>query len=225
MTVLLIEKVIFMKTFKCLIILIFLIMIQSAIASESPDTLNEKTIKNFTYHLKYSEKTITLKNGKYESPLRPGNKEDMENYLNVKLEKYGIFKLNEVTPFAIVILSENFGGSGSFLEITALVKEKDKIVQTNSIELGDRVVIKDLRFEPGFVTFRERGRDFIYLSLLTHKETDPSCCPTKQETLCFTLVRDKNNVLKLLTCEEADEKYPLPVVKKPAFYLLFLNRD
>ena len=148
-----------------LIICILLLIGQSAIASESPDILNEKIIKNFTYHLKYSEKTVTLKNGKYESPLRPGNKEDMENYLSVKLERYGIFKLNEVTPFAIVILSENFGGSGGFLEITVLLKEKDKTVQTNSIELGDRVVI------------------------------------------------------------EADEKYPLPVVKKPAFYLLFLNRD
>jgi len=201
-----------------LIICILLLIGQSAIASESPDILNEKIIKNFTYHLKYSEKTVTLKNGKYESPLRPGNKEDMENYLSVKLERYGIFKLNEVTPFAIVILSENFGGSGGFLEITALVKEKDKIVQTNSIELGDRVVIKDLRFEPGFGTFPERERDAIYLSLLNHKETDPSCCPTKKETLCFTLVRDENNLLKLLTCKEADEKYPLPIVKKPALY-------
>jgi hypothetical protein len=194
-------------------------MLQPAIASESSNTLNEKTVKNFTYHLKYSKQTVTLKNGEYKTPLRPGNKEDMENYLSVKLERYGIFKLNEATPFAVVILSENFGGSGSFLEITALVKENDKIIQTNSIELGDRVIIKDLRFEPRFVTFRERERDSIYLSLLTHKENDPSCCPTKQETLCFTLVRDENKEMKLLTCEEAKEKHPLPIVKKPALYL------
>jgi hypothetical protein len=191
-------------------------MIQPAIALEDSNNLNEEIVKNFTYHLKYSEQTVTLKNGKYETPLRPGNKEDMENYLSVKIEKYGIFKPKFLPPFAIVILSENFGGSGVFFEITALVKEDDKIVQTNSIELGDRVVIKDLRFQPGFVYFQ---RDFIYLSLLTHKGTDPSCCPTKQEILCFTLVRDENKEMKLLTCEEAEENYPLPAVKKPALYL------
>jgi hypothetical protein len=194
-------------------------MLQPAIASEISNTLSEQTVKNFTYHLKYSEQTVTLKNGEYKTPLRPGNKEDMKNYLNIKIEKYGIFKPYFLPPFAIVILSENFGGSGNFLDITALVEEDDKIVQTNSIELGDRVIIKDLRFEQGFVTFHGKERDSIYLSLLTHKENDPSCCPTKQEMLCFTLTRDENKEMKLLTCEEAKVRYPLPIVKKPALYL------
>ncbi|WP_206202395.1 hypothetical protein [Thermodesulfobacterium sp. TA1] len=198
---------------------IFLLTIKSTIASESPDTLNEETIKNFRYHLKYSGQTVTLKNGEYKTQLRPGNEEDIKNYISVKIEKYGIFKPNFSLPFAIVILSENFGGSGVFFEITALVNENGKIMQTNSIKLGDRVVVKDLKFQPGFVTFRDRERDSIYLSLLTHRETDPSCCPTKLETLCFTLVRDENKEMKLLTCEEADIKYPLPLVKKPAIYL------
>jgi hypothetical protein len=210
-----------MKAFKYIIMWIFLLVIQPAIALEDSNNLNEETVKNFTYHLKYSKQTVTLKNGEYKTPLRPGNEEDMENYLSVKIEKYGIFKPEFLSPFAIVILSENFGGSSTFFEITALVKEDDKIVQTNSIELGDRVVIKDLRFKPGFVPLN--GRDSIYLSLLAHKETDPSCCPTEQKTLCFTLVRDKNKEMKLemklLTCEEAEEEYPLPVVKKPALYL------
>jgi hypothetical protein len=195
-------------------------MLQPAIASESSNTLNEKTVKNFTYHLKYSKQTVTLKNGEYKTPLRPGNEKDIKNYLGVKIEKYGIFEPDSATPFAIVILSENFGGSGSFLEITALVKENDKIVQTNSIELGDRVIIEDLRFELGSASFfLDSERDSIYLTLLTHKESDPSCCPTMQITLCFTLVRDENKEMKLLTCEEAKEKHPLPIVKKPALYL------
>jgi len=207
------------KIANLLILFIFLFIVSLAIASENSNSLNEEAVKNFTYHLKYSKQTVTLKNGEYKTPLRPGNEEDMKNYLSVKIEKYGIFEPTLLPPFAIVILSENFGGSGIFFEITALVNENGKIIQTNSIELGDRVIIKDLRFQPGFVTFRDRERDSIYLTLLTHKENDPSCCPTKQEILCFTLVRDKNKEIKLLTCEEAEEKHPLPVVKKPALYL------
>jgi hypothetical protein len=207
-------------------------MIQPAIALEDSNNLNEEIVKNFTYHLKYSKQTVTLKNGEYKTPLRPGNKEDMENYLSVKIEKYGIFKPKFLPPFAIVILSQNFGGSGMFFEITALVKEDDKIVQTNSIELGDRVVIKDLKFEPRFVSFNDifddindTEEDSIYLSLLTHKETDPSCCPTEQKTLCFTLVRDKNKEMKLLTCLESlllkvkEHPHPTEILKKPAIYL------
>jgi hypothetical protein len=210
-----------MKAFKYIIMWIFLLMIQPAIALEDSNNLNEEIVKNFTYHLKYSKQTVTLKNGEYETPLRPGNKEDMKNYLSVKIEKYGIFKPEFLPPFAIVILSENFGGSGVFFEITALVKEDNKIVQTNSIELGDRVVIKDLRFEPGFVYFNDIERDSIYLSLLTYKETDPSCCPTEQKTLCFTLVRDKNKEMKLLTCLKSFllEEHPPHILKKPALYL------
>jgi hypothetical protein len=212
-----------MKAFKYIIMWIFLLTIQPAIALEDSNNLNEEIVKNFKYHLKYSKQTVALKNGEYKTPLRPGNEEDMKNYLSVKIEKYGIFKSKFLPPFAIVILSENFGGSGVFFEITALVKEDDKIVQTNSIELGDRVVIKDLRFEPGFVPLN--GRDSIYLSLLTHKETDPSCCPTEQKTLCFTLVRDKNKEMKLemklLTCLESFllEEHPTHILKKPALYL------
>jgi len=196
---------------------IFLFIVSLSIASENSNTLNEEIVNNFAYHLKYLERTVVLENGEYKTSLRPGN--DIKNYLSLKIEKYGIFKSTLLPPFAIVILSENFGGSGSFLEITALVNENGKIIQTNSIELGDRVIIKDLIFQPGFVSFRDRERDTIYLSLLTHKENDPSCCPTKQETLCFTLLRDENKEMKLLTCEEAEKKHPLPVVKKPALYL------
>ncbi len=194
-------------------------IVSLAKASEKSNVLNEETIKNFTYHLKYLGQKVSLKDGEYKTPLRPGNEEDIKNYLSVRIEKYGIFEPKLLPPFAVVILSESFGGSGNFLEMTALVNEDGKIIQTNSIEIGDRVIIKDLIFQPGFVSFRDREKDSIYLSLLTHKETDPSCCPTKQETLCFTLVRDENKEIKLLTCEEAEKKYPLPVVKKPALYL------
>ncbi|WP_353686239.1 hypothetical protein [Thermodesulfovibrio sp. 3462-1] len=198
-------------------ILIFL----SANTISAEELLTEETVKNFTYHLLYSDKTVTLKNGEYESPLIPGNQEDMENFIHVKLIKYLIIKSSSTNnSSAIVILAENEGGSGFFFQITALVQEKGEIIQTNSIELGDRVEIKDLKFVKGFdeMPFR-RSRDKILLALLTHKETDPTCCPSKLENKCFTLVRDKENKIQLLTCEQAEEEYPLPVVKKPAIYL------
>ncbi|WP_353683653.1 hypothetical protein V4D30_07160 [Thermodesulfovibrio sp. 3907-1M] len=206
------------KIYTLLIAGILIFLSTKAIAAE--ELIKEETIKNFTYHLLYSDKTVMLKNGEYEAPLRPGNEKDLKNFVKVKLVKYLTVNSSEVGPFAVVILVENEGGSGFFYEITAIVKEEDKIVQTNSIELGDRVEIKDLNFIKGY-SFPLAGakRSSILLTLLTHKESDPSCCPSKLEKRCFTLVRDEAKKIKLLFCEEADEKYPIPIVKKPAIYL------
>ncbi len=188
--------------------------------SNNSGELNENTIKNFTYRMEFTGQAVTLINGEYKSLLRPGNKEDMSKYIHVKLEKYVIGNSSiRNQPIAIVILSENAGSSGTFFQITALIKEKDKIIQTNSIMLGDRVVIKNLRFQEGYKTFQGSRRDEILVSILTQKDNDPSCCPSHREIKCFNLVKDHNNEIKLFACKEAEEVYPLPVVKKPAIYL------
>jgi len=62
-----------MKAFKYIIMWVFLLMIQPAIALEDSNNLNEEIVKNFTYHLKYSKQTVTLKNGEYKTPLRSSN--------------------------------------------------------------------------------------------------------------------------------------------------------
>ena len=201
------------------LLIAYILLILSAKSYAHQSLLTERTVNNFTYHLIYSDKKVTLKNGKYESPLRPGNEEDIENFIKVNLIKYLITESSEAGPFALVILAESLGGSGTFFQITALIHENGEIVQTNSIELGDRVEIKDLKFMKGYVSPFGSRRDKILLTLLTHGPNDPSCCPSKMEIKCFTLVRDENRKVQLLTCEEVDEKYPLPVVKKPAVYL------
>lgn len=181
---------------------------------------DEKTIKNFTYSLKYSNQSITLIDGEYKTSFNIKNEKDLKNHLSVKLEKYCLINayIDEfLSPAAIVLLSENFGESGSFTQINALVRENDKIVQTNSIEIGNSVVVENIRIELDMIPFRKR--DHMYLSILTHKKNDPSCCPTLKETLCFTFIRDTNNKIRLMKCEEAEILYHLPVVKKPAIYL------
>jgi len=123
--------------------------------------IDDKLIKNFDYYLKYSEKTVRLKNGIFETSMRPGNEEDFKNYHKVRLEDYRFVKLDGIFPAALVILSESFAGSGMFIQFTALVKDNDKVLQTNSIDLGDRIVIKDIEFHAGFKTFRDSELELI----------------------------------------------------------------
>ncbi|MDD8020798.1 MAG: hypothetical protein PHU81_06405 [Acidobacteriota bacterium] len=154
--------------------------------------ITEEQVKNFSYHLAYGEETVTLKNGEYEK--------GFPDYEHVRLHSFVIKDLNgDNEPDAVVILAQNSGGSGTFYEITALLSRGRDIVQTNSIYLGDRVRIEKLQaeekaaFPPGSRSKVAR----IRLDLLTHKETDALCCPSKKESQCYIL-RENN----LISCQE-----------------------
>ncbi|WP_022854952.1 hypothetical protein [Thermodesulfobacterium thermophilum] len=182
------------------IILLFLTFfnVNSSIASHKK--IDSDLVNNFTYRLTFGNRTVTLKDGKYEQPF--------PDYLKVWVEKFLIKDLNgDSIPDAVVVLGQSGGGSGIFYELTALIsKADDTVFQTKSIVLGDRLKIENIEVvnRPIFPTMRLE----ILLDMLTHKESDPSCCPSKKELLCFTF-----DGIELIQCEEA------PVVKKPAIYL------
>lgn len=47
----------------------------------------------------------------------------------------------------VVILASNFGGTGTFYELTALINKCNQYLQSNSIELGDRIKIECIKIE------------------------------------------------------------------------------
>jgi len=123
-----------------------------------------------------------LKNGEYEK--------GPPDYKHVRLDSFVIKDLNgDHEQDAVVILAQNSGGSGTFYEITALLSRGRDIVQTNSIYLGDRVRIEKLQVENknGFPPAAGSKVARIRLDLLTHKETDPLCCPSKKESRGYSL--------------------------------------
>ena len=71
---------------------------------------------------------------------------------------------------AIAILVEATGGTGSFYYMFAIMNRDGTPVQIGEPEwLGDRTVIQGLSIDrKGVVTIR----------MVTHKDDDPSCCPT-----------------------------------------------
>jgi hypothetical protein len=130
----------------------------------------EKLVKNFTYRLAHGSETYQLKNGQFESG------KPLEDYINLRLETASFGDLNHDGQLdAAVILVANFGGSGSFYELTALLSKDNQWFQTNNLELGDRVQVKSLRV----------SRGLIYLDLLTHKPEDPMCCPSQRRSLRY----------------------------------------
>jgi len=140
----------------------------------------ENLARNFEYNLLDGSK-CRLKNGSYESG------SGLDDYVRVKLVALAVGDLNnDGQSEAAVILVSNFGGSGSFYELTVLVNRGQDLEQTNNLELGDRVEIKGLTIEAG-----KSG-----LHLLTHGPEDTRRCPSQKTTLICGLVAGRLQLLE-----------------------------
>lgn len=151
--------------------------------ARSQAAFSEKEIRNLARNFEYTlvdGSKYRLKNGLYESG------EGLDNYVSLKLADLAVGDLNnDGEPEAAVILVSNFGGSGSFYELTVLVNRGQNLEQTNSLELGDRVDIKKLAVS--------RGK--IRIDLLTHGPDDPMCCPSQKTTLIYGLTEGRLQLL------------------------------
>jgi hypothetical protein len=131
----------------------------------------EKLAGNFEYRLTTGSK-YRLTNGLFEED------RSLDDQVRIRLCAAAAGDLNgDGLGDAVAILTSNYGGSGSFYELTALVNQGAAMEQANSVELGDRVEIKGLKVEAGAVV----------VDMLAHGPDDPMCCPTMKTTRRFRL--------------------------------------
>lgn len=78
---------------------------------------------------------------------------------------------------AAVLIVENGGGSGIFVNLAVVVEQEGAPVNVASTLLGDRVDVTSLAIENGQVN----------LELIRQGPGDPMCCPTEVARLSFTL--------------------------------------
>lgn len=78
---------------------------------------------------------------------------------------------------AVAVLVESSGGSGVFNHLVVAARRGGKVENVATAALGDRVMIRSYRVEPGAVALEvvERGPD------------DPACCPTQRVKKTLTL--------------------------------------
>lgn len=69
---------------------------------------------------------------------------------------------------AACLLTTNSGGSGSFVDLAAVLNRKGAPENVARLQLGDRVVVNSVRIE---------GRTII-VDMVTHGPGDALCCPT-----------------------------------------------
>ena len=134
---------------------------------DSAEGLTLRDLQNFTFDL---GDTASVAGGKV--PLINGQWTDADGGSSFRLAPiHAIGDLDgDGAADAVAILVETNSGTGRFYYMFALAHRDGKAVQVGEPEwLGDRSVIQRLSID---------RKGVITLRFVTHKDSDPACCPT-----------------------------------------------
>ena len=139
--------------------------------------LTAEALANATYSSDYAATgEITLVDGQAEEEIAPGSASKLVVTL---IEPTAFGDLNgDGVDDAAVLLASNSGGSGTFIDLHAVLNENGEPVDAASAFLGDRVQVNSLVIEDGE----------IIVDMITQGPNDAMCCPTQQETRTYQLV-------------------------------------
>ncbi len=149
------------------------IQASSTPAPTSVPALTVDQLKNAQYQLIFqdSHKTVQLVNGVYQNGSDPAS----PDYADVTLvQQIALGDLNgDGIGDAAVLLAENYGGTGVFVSVVAMINLDGKPVQAAAEMIDDRPMINSISIKDGQ----------IFLDAIVHGPNDPGCCaaqPVKQ---------------------------------------------
>lgn len=142
-----------------------------------PIELESRSLGNMLYQ-GVPDKDVTLVDGKFEGePDVAGSASRPQVTLLPEPIAYGDLNGDGQTD-AAVILASNFGGSGTFIYLAAVESRSGTPVNVATTPLGDREQVKSIVID----------NDQLIMTLLSHAESDPACCPTLETTRTFRLL-------------------------------------
>lgn len=137
----------------------------------------EGVLENSTYQTVYfDEGEVTLVDGEFDDDVN-------RIYYQLLPEPQAFGDLNgDGNGDAAVLLAANFGGSGVFVSLHAMLNEDGVADNVAALVLGDRVQPQSLEITWDGV---------IVLTMIQHDADDPMCCPTEEVTLRYVLEGDQ----------------------------------
>jgi hypothetical protein len=155
-------------------------------ATVAPAALTADQVENMQVQLvaKDSHPTVQLKGGEYKSAGDPAS----PDYADVRLDPahmaFGDLNGDGVGD-AAVLLAENYGGTGVFVSLVAVLNEGGQPVQAGSVLIDDRPVANILAIQGGE----------ILLDARVHGPNDPACCAAEPVTDAYGLTRSRLTLL------------------------------
>ena len=147
-------------------------------SAKQPLTIN--VLKNAEYRSKWSAQgKIKLSDGIYREQIVPGSGSELVIKLSDKIT-FGDLNGDGLEDAAVILVSDP-GGSGTFYDLAAVINSRGQAREVASAFLGDRVKVEGLRIRFGK----------IVVKMVTHRSTDPMCCPSLKVEQKYTLQGDE----------------------------------
>jgi hypothetical protein len=170
-----------------------------AIGAEEQARL-EQIAKNSTYELLVAKRSITLKNGAFRAGDNPGD------VIEARLNRSVVCDLNADSKPDIAVIIEHHGmGSGSFVELSALLSQPNGYRQAKPVLLGENIEVRE--FTASGSMWQPEELNIAYLG---HKESDAHAAPTELKRTAYFLDDDG---------QLSNDFSNMQIVKKPALYL------
>ena len=147
-------------------------------SAKQPLTIN--VLKNAEYRSKWSAQgKIKLSDGIYREQIVPGSGSELVIKLSDKIT-FGDLNGDGLEDAAVILVSDP-GGSGTFYDLAAVIDSRGQAKHVASAFLGDRVKVEELSIRSGK----------IVVKMLTHRSTDPMCCPSLKVEQAYELQGDE----------------------------------
>jgi beta-lactamase class A len=158
------------------VVLVFAVLALAAVGiggwlvRPTPAALSWPALRNATYPTSLQQRLVTLHDGLFEAPAAPGSASLLLVRL-VDLAAFGDLDADD-RPDAAVVLVTSGGGSGVFIDLVAVRNDQGIARPVARVQLGDRVLVRELRIEDRAVVVRMRARDAADpFTRLTHEIT------------------------------------------------------
>ena len=141
--------------------------------------LEWRALRNAVYPTSLQQGTVTLRDGIFEQAAAPGS----ASLVTVRLADFaGFGRLDgDGAVDAAVILTTSGGGSGVFIDLVAVRNESGVAHPIARVQLGDRVLVREVRVDGGIVVVRLRDRG----------SGDPLATLTTETVRRYRLVADR----------------------------------
>ncbi len=156
---------------------------------------------NGSYSVRDGQQTVQLSNGKYEA----GQGADYVMATITPPIAFGDLNGDGITD-AVVVLAENFGGSGTFISLVPVLATPEGASPQKGASLGDRVQVQSVTITVGAVS----------VSLLVQGPNDPHCCPSQAQTRTYEYIQDLGLVLMGVSSQTADGRIRSIAIDVPA---------
>jgi hypothetical protein len=139
----------------------------------TPAPLTEAALRNATYPSEFAPGSgAKLTDGKFMSAGQVGT----TTITLLDVQGSGAIDA-DASPDAAVVLASNTGGSGTFIELVAVLNDNGNPMPAAKSFLGDRVVVNSITIANGQ----------IVLAMRVHGPGDGQCCPSQTATKRYVL--------------------------------------